>query len=62
MGVYKDYVILAGLPSKGNYRITEKTNPIDTKTYGEVTSNLIDNGRALEKSKELNGIATTQYA
>lgn len=61
-GVYKDYVILASLPQNGNYRITEHTNALDSKTYEAVANNLIDSGHTLPSGNGLNGISTTKYA
>lgn len=61
-GVYQDYVILTSLPASGNYRITENTNALDSKTYGAIANNLIDSGHVLPSGNGLSGISTTKYS
>lgn len=60
-GVYRDYVIVTSLPSTGNYRFTEHTNALDSKTYEAVATNQIESGHVLPSGSGLSGISTTKY-
>lgn len=58
-GIYKDYVILADLPSVGSYRITDQTTSIDTNTYQKVVKDLEDSGWSIPEYP-LNAISTNK--
>lgn len=57
-GIYGDYVITADLPKGIEYRITEQTNTMDSKTYDAVANNLIDSGRSFPAGSGFNALAT----
>lgn len=59
-GVYGDYVILAGLPSEANYKITDKTNTLSGGTVNEIGQNYVDSGRVLNLQEGLNAASTTR--
>lgn len=59
-GVYGDYVILAGLPSGANYKVTEKTNTLSAGTVNEIGQNYVDSGKVLNLQEGLNAASTTR--
>lgn len=59
-GAYGSYVILAGLPSNGKYRLTEQTNNLDEGTVQEVITNQQNSGKSVSNGQELNAISNTK--
>lgn len=59
-GIYGDYVILTGLPSEANYKITDKTNTLGTGILNDIGQNHVDSGKAKTIDEGLNIASVTR--